>query len=238
MATPVSFGSFNGSFTVAAGQQLSVAQNTALFSLIGTTYGGNGQTTFNLPDLRGRVILGANTTNYPTGNFGGAATVTLSVAQLPTHALPIPPLPIDLTKITATTTLSSLTATANLAGVTVSGPASGLLIKAASSGGQLNPSNNYLGKPASSTAAIYSSATPDVSLNSASISGNLSLTIPTGTTAPVTISGSATTVLGGTASTSAATTSAVGNGMAIPILPPYLAMTYYIATAGLYPSRN
>ena len=239
MATPATFGSFNRAFTVAAGQQLSIAQNTALFALIGIAYGGNGQTTFNLPDLRGKVVLGANTTNYPTGNTGGAAAVTLSIAQLPPHALPIPPLPIDLTKITATTTLSSLTATANLAGVTVSGPASGLVIKASSTGGgQGTPSNNYLGKPSAASANFYTTNTPDVSLNSASISGNLSLTIPAGTTAPVTISGNATTVLGGTASTSAATTSGIGNGAAIPILPPYVAMTYYIATSGIFPSRD
>ena len=44
-----------------AGQLLSISQNTALFSILGTTYGGNGQTTFGLPDLRGRVPVGAGT---------------------------------------------------------------------------------------------------------------------------------------------------------------------------------
>lgn len=240
MATPATYGSFNQSFVVAAGQQLSVSQYTALFSLIGTTYGGNGQTTFNLPDLRGRVVLGADTSGtYPAGKTGGAANITLSTAQLPPHYLVIPPLPIDLSKITAATTLSGLAATANLAGVTISGPASGLVIKASSTGGgQGTPNNNYLGKPSSASANFYTTSTPDVSLNSGSISGNLSLTIPTGTTAPVTISGGASTVLGGTATTNAGTTSAIGSGTAIPILPPYLAMTYYIATNGLYPVRN
>ena len=47
------------SWAFCAGQILSIAQNTALFSLLGTTYGGNGQTTFGLPDLRGRVPVGA-----------------------------------------------------------------------------------------------------------------------------------------------------------------------------------
>jgi len=63
------------------GQILSIAQNTALFSLLGTTFGGNGQTTFALPDLRGRVPVG-------TGQGPGLASVTLGeVAGEPTHTL-------------------------------------------------------------------------------------------------------------------------------------------------------
>lgn len=71
------------------GQVLSIAQNTALFALIGTTYGGNGQTTFALPDLRGAVPVGAGMgpgrTPRPLGQVGGAETVTLTIAQLPPH---------------------------------------------------------------------------------------------------------------------------------------------------------
>lgn len=67
------------------GQLLSIAQNTALFSLLGTTYGGNGTTNFALPDLRGRVPI--HTSNdYTLGQAGGAETVTLTQGQLPMHS--------------------------------------------------------------------------------------------------------------------------------------------------------
>jgi microcystin-dependent protein len=72
------------------GQLLSIAQNTALFSILGTTYGGNGQTTFGLPDLRGRVPIhpgqGPGLSNYSLGQQAGAETVTLSINEIPGHA--------------------------------------------------------------------------------------------------------------------------------------------------------
>ncbi|KQZ26974.1 phage tail protein [Duganella sp. Root1480D1] len=73
------------------GSLLSIAQNTALFALIGTTYGGNGQTTFALPDLRGRVPLHQGTqpgtaNNYVMGQQAGAETVTLTSNQIPLHS--------------------------------------------------------------------------------------------------------------------------------------------------------
>ncbi|TCO81695.1 microcystin-dependent protein [Plasticicumulans lactativorans] len=67
------------------GQLLSIAQNSALFSLIGTTYGGDGINTFALPDLRGRVAAHASA-SLPQGALGGAETVTLTAAQLPAHS--------------------------------------------------------------------------------------------------------------------------------------------------------
>jgi microcystin-dependent protein len=66
------------------GQILSIAQNTALFSLLGTTYGGNGQTTFALPDLRGRVPLHFSGST-PLGSRAGVENVTLTTAQIPAH---------------------------------------------------------------------------------------------------------------------------------------------------------
>lgn len=69
----------------AQGQLMSIAQNTALFSILGTTYGGNGQTTFALPDLRGRMVMGTeNSLNL--GDKGGQASVTLTSSQLPAHS--------------------------------------------------------------------------------------------------------------------------------------------------------
>jgi microcystin-dependent protein len=71
------------------GQILSIAQNTALFALIGTTYGGNGQTTFALPDLRGRVPvgpgLGPGLPNVDLGQMSGEATHTLISTEMPAH---------------------------------------------------------------------------------------------------------------------------------------------------------
>jgi microcystin-dependent protein len=72
-----------------SGQILPIAQNTALFSLLGTTYGGNGQTTFALPDLRGRVAMssgqGPGLSPYSLGEVSGSETVTLISAQMPSH---------------------------------------------------------------------------------------------------------------------------------------------------------
>jgi microcystin-dependent protein len=70
------------------GQQMAISQNQALFSLLGTTYGGNGTTTFNLPDLRSRTSLHFG--NSPGGNFsqgqsGGEENHTLSIAEIPAH---------------------------------------------------------------------------------------------------------------------------------------------------------
>lgn len=69
------------------GQLLSVQQNQALFALIGTAYGGNGTTTFALPDLRSRVMVGNIQSNqgYKLGTKGGVETVALTQQQMPTH---------------------------------------------------------------------------------------------------------------------------------------------------------
>lgn len=76
-------------WAVCDGSLLSIAQNTALFSLLGTTYGGDGQTTFGLPDLRGRASIGQGqgpgTSNYVMGQIGGSESVTLTSGTMPSH---------------------------------------------------------------------------------------------------------------------------------------------------------
>jgi microcystin-dependent protein len=71
------------------GQILSISQNAALFSLLGTTYGGNGTSTFAVPNLQGRVPIhvgqSAGTSVYVQGEVTGAESVTLSAAQMPVH---------------------------------------------------------------------------------------------------------------------------------------------------------
>ena len=73
-----------------AGQLLPIDQYTALFSIIGTTYGGNGQTNFALPDLRGRVAIGQGQGNglplYNLGQPGGEEAHTLLEAEMPSHS--------------------------------------------------------------------------------------------------------------------------------------------------------
>lgn len=76
-------------WTFCDGALLSIAQNDALFALIGTTYGGDGQSTFALPDLRGRVPLHQGTlagNNYVIGQKAGVESVTLTNSQLPAHS--------------------------------------------------------------------------------------------------------------------------------------------------------
>jgi microcystin-dependent protein len=76
-------------WATAAGQILSISQNTALFSLLGTTYGGNGQSNFGLPNMQGNVALGfgqgVGLSQYDLGQSGGSQTVTLLATETPNH---------------------------------------------------------------------------------------------------------------------------------------------------------
>lgn len=77
-------------WTTCDGQLLSVSQNDALFSLLGTMYGGDGRTTFGLPDMRGRMPVhtgqGPGLSNHPMGQKSGAESVSLTTNQLPSHS--------------------------------------------------------------------------------------------------------------------------------------------------------
>lgn len=77
-------------FAMCNGQLLSIAQNTALFSLLGTYYGGDGKTNFALPDLQGRVPIGMGQgpglSPYNLGQSGGEESVTLTLNQIPSHS--------------------------------------------------------------------------------------------------------------------------------------------------------
>ncbi len=86
----VGFGFCPRGWASADGQLLPISSNSALFSLYGTTYGGDGRTTFALPDLRGRVAVhtgaGAGLTHRAQGSAGGAETEALSMNQMPAHS--------------------------------------------------------------------------------------------------------------------------------------------------------
>jgi len=86
---------FAGNFAIRGwalceGQILPISQHSALFSLLGTTYGGDGETTFGLPDLRGRVPIGPGTgpglPAYQVGQRSGTSTTTLTQLNLPSHS--------------------------------------------------------------------------------------------------------------------------------------------------------
>ena len=85
---------FGGNFAIRGwafcdGQLLPISQNSALFSLLGTTYGGDGRTTFGLPDLRGRFPMhpgnGPGLSSRRLGQKGGSETETLNITQIPSH---------------------------------------------------------------------------------------------------------------------------------------------------------
>jgi microcystin-dependent protein len=81
-----SFGYAPSGWATCDGQTLTITQNAALYSLLSTMYGGDGKTTFKLPDLRGRTMISRNTT-FPEGQAGGTETVALSAtSQLPAHS--------------------------------------------------------------------------------------------------------------------------------------------------------
>lgn len=81
------------SWALCQGQLLAISSNTALFSILGTVYGGNGTTTFGLPDLRGRAVVGAGQgpglSSYSLGQTGGAENVSLGQTQMAQHVHPI-----------------------------------------------------------------------------------------------------------------------------------------------------
>jgi microcystin-dependent protein len=124
------------------GQLLPISEFETLFNLIGTTYGGDGQSTFALPDLRGRIPLhfGNGSTLAETG---GVETVTLTVAQIPAHTHPM------LASAAAATTLdptSNVLAQAPLATTFAYGtdaPITPLAAKAVSTVGGSQPHNNF-----------------------------------------------------------------------------------------------
>ena len=197
------------------GQQMAIQQNQALFSIVYNLYGGDARTTFNLPDLRGRILVGAgaspflNTTLNP-GNFGGTATSTLNLTNLPQHTH----------NATFTPSGGSSTSTIN---ATVTIPVG------SATTGSVTPGagNNWLG----------SITVEDPN------GGNLNTTGPYLSSNPGTGSNLTGTATGTVTVTSAGTVAvSPGGGQAMPMpftnVQPYLAVTMYIVTLGYYPTRD
>ena len=197
------------------GQQMAIQQNQALFSIVYNLYGGDARTTFNLPDLRGRILVGAgaspflNTTLNP-GNFGGTATSTLNLTNLPQHTH----------NATFTPSGGSSTSTIN---ATVTIPVG------SATTGSVTPGagNNWLG----------SITVEDPN------GGNLNTTGPYLSSNPGTgsnLTGTATGTVTGTSAGTVAVSPGGGQAMPMPFtnVQPYLAVTMYIVTLGYYPTRD
>ena len=142
-------------YAFCAGQLLPLSQNTALFSLLGTTYGGDGKTNFALPNLQGKVPLGfgqgPGLTDYYQGQVGGSETIALTTAQLPAHSHAV---------------------SANLATVACkNGP-----------GNQQTPEANVPATESAGVTATYSTAAPDDVMRAGNIalSGTATATANTG----------------------------------------------------------
>jgi microcystin-dependent protein len=203
------------------GQTVPISQNSAMFALLGTMYGGDGQSTFGIPDLRGRVAVGAQAAgpgiqNIQQGEKAGANNVTaiangtvnftLSQANLPPHTHLAT---LNLTGLSATTDIS-VDSSANPAATT--GAVAGSKLSSSALTGQ-------------ASAAIY-------------------LTPPTAQAAPVNLGGVTTSVTGSGTVTNASTGS--GTPVAAPvtttstvsIMQPYLGLNYIIAMEGIFPSRS
>jgi len=135
-------------WAMCSGQLISISQNTALFALVGTNYGGDGRTTFGLPDLQGRAAVGPGTgpglSTVRLGQRGGAETVTLTSTQLGAHTH----------NVTSTTSFGAQSGNA-----TQHSPAGGALSEPTV---QSNPG-----------VLLYSTQAPDTDLEGASVSGAL-----------------------------------------------------------------
>ena len=127
------------------GQIMPITQNEALFALIGTTYGGNGMTTFGLPNLQARVPMGMGTgtglTTKTIGEFSGAENVQLLISNLPPH--------------THVVTLNNLVGTASAKNA---------------AGNSQTPVGNVPAIEAAGVTATYSNAAPDATMAAGSIS--------------------------------------------------------------------
>jgi microcystin-dependent protein len=202
------------------GQQVQASQNQALYSLLGNQFGGTAPSTFNLPNLAGRTVIGSGVAWGTQYNVGKASTnpVSLGLSNLPTHSHP--------TTFTngSSQPPSSVTLTANLdlpSSPAVSGSLGGRNV----GGGDPTPNNNDVLGQAGITIYASSSAGAAVPLQKLSLQGTLTGTL--NTALPVTVP----------ANTAAVSLQATGSSQALKLTAPYLVQTVIIAVQGVYPMR-
>jgi len=196
-------------YLMCAGQTLPIATYTALYSVIGTSYGGDGRSTFQLPDLRGRVPIGAGQgagglSDYQLGDVGGNEITQLGLQQLPPH---------DHT--------ATFTPTGGGGGTSISAVA---IVKAGTSGSGTptdNPSGAYWGQSPSTgpkQSQDYTSAS-NVTMAADAVE--------------VVVTGGGGGITGGSVAIGQ-----TGAGQAFSNMTPYVACNYIICVNGTYPPRN
>ncbi|MGS0536161.1 phage tail protein [Pseudoalteromonas sp. SaAl2] len=212
------------SWAMCDGQLLAISSNTALFSIIGTIYGGDGRTTMALPDLRGRAPIGfghgPGLSSYKLGQKGGAESVHILQPYLPSmqSTVSLPSTTQSVSVSIPGQTITDVTGSANIAttqNADTGEPAAGAALATVVAGG--GPDKQEL---------IYQTAPSSLlSLGNVSVDSfdipaqeNVALTLPANS-------------LQGTASFP-------GGNQAMDVRTPYLAMNYIIALQGLFPSRN
>lgn len=219
MAVPYAFAPKGWSLSL--GQLLPINQNMALFSLLGTAFGGNGSTNFSLPSLAGRVVIGADGRDFPLGAMGGSESVTLTLPQLPAHN--------HLATFSSPGAASPATFDVS-ASFTAPVSVSGALMANNAKGNDDNPSSGCtLGSVSVSTTRIYASssgaAVPLAAITSTgTVSGTLSSSATGTTTLP--------------AVTGTVSVAVTGGNQPLSTMPPYLALNPIIALQGIFPTRQ
>jgi len=196
-------------YSLCAGQTLAISQNAALFALLGTTYGGNGTSTFQLPNLQSRVAVGqgqgAGLSNYVIGEVTGVENVTILLNNMPSHT--------------------------HAAQTTVTPNSSGLAASTAINALSGVPPASRLSNPVGNVFTALASASP--------VTGFAAPGTGTAGTMATGANGAATTTLSGSVTATAATTIGLtGGGIPITNLQPLLAINYSIALVGIFPSRS
>ena len=226
-------------FVPADGRSLNIQQYNALYSLLNTVYGGDGKTTFNVPDLRGRVAVGQGSTTEPDFTKIGAKVGNTRVMLTSTQITPHNHLATFTPNTTPTTDVTVPAQTGNL-GVTALLP----LVTTASGSATATPAptgtNNFLG-------ALTGKASNGLSSYNVNFTGVFSQTRPS----PVTASAPVDTSVTGTASTPSFTfkvptggtvavgaNTPVGTQTAVDVRQPSLTLLPCIAVDGLYPPRD
>lgn len=193
------------------GQTLSISQNQALFAILGITFGGDGRTTFALPDLRSRVPIGTGhapgLTAAVLGRTVGTEKNKLDVSQMPAH-----------------THTSTFTGTGRSAEGTIKAATNTEIRVTAEEGDTNNPTNGYLalGINGKNGINIYKQSTASTStLNSSAVSST------------TTVTGDSGGITGGTIAIDSA-----GGNQLFSIMQPSLGMNFIISMQGFFPSRN
>lgn len=208
-------------FHACNGAQLQINQYTALYSLLGTVFGGDAKTVFNLPNLQGRTIMNQGTgpglTPRTFGQAVGGETATLVAANLPGH--------------THTAQFTGTASSGNLSGANASSTLN-ITVGTSTTGGNATPSG---------TTTFLQGMTGNVGGEDTSFTGPFTSTAPS--SGPKLGGSVSTTISGGTVSVTPSGTVAVGTNNANPATPfnvvqPSLVLNFAIAVQGLYPTRS